>query len=255
MSAAEAENILNSISSSSSSSSSRLPADEKTADSISKALRSFSIEDISEKQAAGLDNEVIMEEIPKSPCESDDLASRPSSASESNDSKSSSTEESEAEEKISDAEDETSDAEMSSKESVSDEDMPPAGEMKSEKASKDNSDEDMPPAGEMKSEKASKDETGTIESDVQSTNQNTVFDLVTDSQTDQNQTSQNGSKTAVATSSGGTTDQNMDAVGFANFSLADLTAIGELEKPELVSAFQTSMYWLNQGLGMFTFSS
>ena len=44
-------------------------------------------------------------------------------------------------------------------------------------------------------------------------------------------------------------DQEMASGDFADFSLADLTAKGELERPELVANFQTSMYWLQMQLG------
>ena len=71
------------------------------------------------------------------------------------------------------------------------------------------------------------------------------------SQTDQNQTSQNGSNNTDSALSD--QDQVMDDPdGFAGFSLADLTNVGFLERPELYASFETSMFWLEKRLGMMT---
>ena len=73
-------------------------------------------------------------------------------------------------------------------------------------------------------------------------------------QTDQNQTSQNGSNAqgqSAPTPSGGADqpDQIMVDTGFAGFSIADLTFKGEAPQPEVLASFKTSMYWLNRRLG------
>ena len=68
-------------------------------------------------------------------------------------------------------------------------------------------------------------------------------------QTDQNQTSQNGSNSIDMAAAG--QDQVMeDPNGFGGFSLADLTCTGVLERPELYASFETSVFWLMKRLGM-----
>ena len=214
-SADEAQAIMTSISSSSSSSSGQATGEQTTgdqsADSISRALRSISIEDLANRQDNdGGANHTVDGDGENDPCESDDLASESSG----NGSQPSTVY--------------TSDeAESGKDDRMETEDLPPSGDDK------------------MKSEKASKDEKEDGDSLEPVANQNLDRDQATVSQTDQNQTSQNGSNNDVIIPD----DQEMDASGFANFSIAELTAVGEIEKPALLTEFQTSMYWLNLRLG------
>ena len=254
--------MLTSISSSSSSSSSKPAAEaeavkDQAADSISNALRSFSIEDLSGQQNGGViiqditedpddvidDDEEVSDDCKDSPRESDDLASESGSESGSDMGKTS-PEDSGTEDDAHDGEDHDEVHE----EEIHEEEM---GSIESEKEDT----EVLPPSGEMKSKKASKDEIGGANNIAKPTNQNAQKESESEkvNQTDQNQTSQNGSKTDAIAASGdqaASRDQVMDAVGFSGFSLADLTVIGEVERPVLLSEFQTSMYWLNQRLGI-----
>ena len=233
--------MLTSISSSSSSSSSKPAAEaeavkDQTADSISNALRSISIEDLSGQQITENSSQVTEvteitedheDDHEETPCESDDLASRDGSDSET---------ESETKSSSDSNDDGPEEEEMPSE--ASDASLSPATEMKSEKASKDDHGEDLPPSvGQVSKKSNFQSESGTADAGAD--------------ETDQNQTSQNGSNMEVSAPSDDIVknDQPMDAGGFANFSIADLTAIGELERPVLLSEFQTSMYWLNMRLG------
>ena len=214
----QAKAIIASFSSSSSSTTGGQNVSEQSADSISQALRSISIEDLAQRQDMSGGATHDDNDNGHDPCESDDLASNSSG-----------------------------DGDGPSTESSDDENEEDDGKMETE---------ELAPSGDekMKSEKASKDKKNDDDSSKVVTNQNTAGEPTAVSQTDQNQTSQNGSN-------GGNNitkddviipeDQEMDALGFANFSIAELTAVGEIEKPALLSEFQTSMYWLNLRLGLF----